>query len=362
MPDIRIDFASDTITRPSPEMREAMAAAVVGDDVFDEDPTIQRLEVRVAEMVGKEDAIYVPSGTMSNQIAIRLHCRPGDELLCEEGCHINNYEQAAHVQLSGVAPRPIHGDTGVLRLEQLVGSIRPENDHCVRTRLVCLENTHNRGAGRVLPYDGIVEICDWARANGLRRHLDGARLFNAVVASGIPAADWAAHFDTVSICFSKGLGAPVGSALCSSTAMIREARRHRKVLGGGMRQAGIIAAGALYALENNVGRLAEDHEKAQRLAEAIQRAPGISLEPELVETNMVFFRVPRELGSADEFCAGLRNRGIRMLAEGDGRIRAVTHLDVTMDQVDEACEAIHLVATDAANRTAKAAEFGRTIV
>lgn len=305
-------------------------------------------------MVGKEDAIYVPSGTMSNQIAIRLHCRPGDEFLCEDGCHINNYEQAAHVQLSGVSPRPLKGDYGVLRPEQFHGMIRPENDHCVRTRLVCLENTHNRGAGRIQPYEFVEEICAWAHANDLAAHLDGARLFNAVVASGIPAKRWASHFDTVSICFSKGLGAPVGSALCGPASLIRQARRHRKVLGGGMRQAGIIAAGALYALENHVGRLKEDHENAQRLAEGVRAAPGIFLDPERVDTNIVFFQVPPELGTAKEFCTRLLSRGVRMLADSPTRVRALTHLDVSREQVAEACEALHLVATDMAATKAEA--------
>lgn len=359
MPEIQIDFASDTITRPTDAMRQAMAQAAVGDDVFDEDPTVQALEARIAELVGKEDAIFVPSGTMCNQIAIRLHCRPGDEFLCEEGSHINNFEQAAHVQLSGVAPRPIRGEWGVLRLEQLEGMIRPENVHCVRTRLVCLENTHNRGAGRVQPFDTTQAICAWAEKNGLARHLDGARLFNAVVATGIPASDLAKPFDTISICFSKGLGAPIGSALCCSAGMIRDARRHRKVLGGGMRQAGIIAAGALYALEHHIDRLAEDHAKAQRLAEAIRNTPGLELDPDLVETNMVFFRVcGKGVATAQEFCARLRAWGIRMLPEVDGRIRAVTHLDVSMKQVDEACSIIHLMATDLQNQLAEKATVG----
>ena len=227
-----IDLRSDTVTKPTPAMRAAMAAAEVGDDVAGEDPTVNRLEARIAELLGKEAAVYVPSGTMSNQIAVRVHCAPGDEFLCDANCHIYNYEQGAYAQLFGVGVQPIEGDHGVLRLAQLVDRIRPENDHAVRTRLVCLENTHNRGAGRVLPYDGVVEICRWAKENGLARHLDGARLFNAVVATGIAACDWAQHFDTVSVCFSKGLGAPVGSALCGSKDLIRRARRHRKVLGG----------------------------------------------------------------------------------------------------------------------------------
>ncbi len=228
----------------------------------------------------------------------------------------------------------------MLRFEQLVDRIRPDNDHSVRTRLVCLENTHNRGAGRVLPYDGVVEICRWAAENGLARHLDGARLFNAVVATGIPLRDWAQHFDTVSVCFSKGLGAPVGSALCGPAELIRKARRHRKALGGGMRQAGIIAAGALYALDHHIERLAEDHEKARVLADAIRQTPGLTLDPDVVDTNIVIFNIAPELGTAAEFTAKLREQGVLMYAVGRYRIRAVTHLDVTMEQVRRAATEI----------------------
>ena len=251
-----IDLRSDTVTRPTPGMRAAMAEADVGDDVFGEDPTVAALEDRVAALLGKERAIFVPSGTMSNQIGLRLHCSPGDELICEADCHIYNYEQAGYAQFSGLAVRPVAGEEAILRREQLEGLIRGENDHLPRTRLLCLENTHNRGAGRVLPYDGVVDICDWAHAIGLATHLDGARLWNAAVATGIPPADWAQHFDTVSVCFSKGLGAPVGSALAGHARLIKLARRHRKLLGGGMRQAGVLAAAALYALEHHVDRLA----------------------------------------------------------------------------------------------------------
>ncbi len=341
-----IDFASDTLTQPTLAMRRAMAEAPVGDDVFHEDPTIHALEARIAEIVGKQAALFVPSGTMSNQIAIRLHCRPGDEVILEQGSHINNYEQAAHVQLSGVAPKPVPGDYGVLSVDQLRTLVNPANDHFVRTRLIALENTHNRGGGRVQPYDNLVEITAWATEAGLARHLDGARLFNAVVATGIPAAQWAQHFDTVSICFSKGLGAPVGSALCGSEPQIREARRHRKVLGGGMRQAGILAAAALHALEHHVERLAIDHENAQILAAGIQAAPGLELDPPRVDTNIVFFKVDSEIGTATQFCQRLAEREIRMLPESGDRIRAITHLDISTAQVETACEQLHLVATD----------------
>ncbi|MEX0611336.1 MAG: GntG family PLP-dependent aldolase [Pirellulales bacterium] len=335
-----IDLRSDTVTRPTPGMRAAMAEAEVGDDVFGEDPTVRRLEARIAEMLGKEAALYVSSGTMGNQLGVRVHCQPGDEFLCEANCHILCYEQGAYAQLFGIAAQPIEGDHGVLQVEQLMGRIRPANDHCVRTRLVSLENTHNRGAGRVQPYDAVVEICGWAADNGLARHLDGARLFNAVVATGISAADWASHFDTVSVCFSKGLGAPVGSALIGPADLIRQARRHRKALGGGMRQAGIIAAGALYALEHHVERLAEDHQHARLLAEAIRATPGLRLDPDVVDTNIVIFDVDVELGTAAAFSARLRDEGVWMNAIAPQRIRAVTHLDVSRDHVQYAANVL----------------------
>ncbi len=243
MTDPPIDLRSDTVTQPTAAMRHAMATADVGDDVLGADPTAARLEEHVAGLLGKEAAIYMPSGTMTNQIAIRIHCGPGDEFLCDLDCHIYNYEQGAFAQLSGVVAQTVKGDRGAMRWEQLASLVRPDNEHFVRTRLVCLENTHNRGGGKVLPFDDVRQLCDSARAAGIRTHLDGARLFNAVVASGISAAQWAALFDTVSVCFSKGLGAPVGSALVGSRASIQAARRHRKLFGGGMRQCGIIAAG-----------------------------------------------------------------------------------------------------------------------
>ena len=339
-----IELRSDTFTKPTAAMRQAMAAAEVGDDVAGEDPTVNALEKRVAGMLGTEAAVYVPSGSMSNQIAVRVHCQPGDEFLCDANCHIYHYEQGGYAQLFGVAVQPIEGEYGVLRVEQLVDRIRPSNIHAARTRLVCLENTHNRGAGRVQPFDTVAEICGWAAEQGLARHLDGARLFNAVVATGIRARNWAEHFDTVSVCFSKGLGAPVGSALCGPAELIERARRVRKVLGGAMRQAGIIAAGALYALEHHVDRLAEDHHKAQVLADAIRQTPGLTLDPDLVDTNMVIFKVAPELGAAAEFCARLREQGVLVYDVSKYRVRAVTHLDVSLDEVKRAAEIIHQTA------------------
>lgn len=342
-----IDLRSDTVTKPTPGMRAAIAAADVGDDVFGEDPTVLRLEETIAGLLGKEKAIYVPSGTMSNQIGVRVHCSPGDEFLCETSCHIYQYEQGAFAQLSGVVARPIDGEFGVLKLEQLVGLIRPENVHHVRTRLVCLENTHNRGGGRIQPYAEVERICAWAHANGLVTHLDGARLFNAAVATGIEASRWAQHFDTVSVCFSKGLGAPVGSALAGPRELIERAHRHRKLFGGGMRQAGIIAAAALYALENHIDRLPEDHAKAQRLADGIRRIEGLELRPPQVDTNLVIYRVDASLGTAAEFAARLKRRGLSISAFGGQLMRAVTHLDVSESDIERAVKILTEVAAEA---------------
>jgi threonine aldolase len=327
-------------------MRAAIAAAEVGDDVFGEDPTVLRLEEKIAGLLGKEKAIYVPSGTMSNQIGVRVHCSPGDEFLCETSCHIYQYEQGAFAQLSGVVARPIDGEFGVLKLEQLVGLIRPDNVHHVRTRLVCLENTHNRGGGRIQPYAEVERICQWAHANELLTHFDGARLFNAVVATGISADKWAQHFDTVSVCFSKGLGAPVGSALVGPRDLIERAHRHRKLFGGGMRQAGVIAAAALYALENHVNRLADDHSRAQRLGEGIRQIDGLELRPPQVDTNLVIYRVDPKLGTGAEFSARLKRRGLLINAFGGQLMRAVTHLDVDDADIERAIDILGEVALE----------------
>jgi len=333
-----IDLRSDTVTRPTAGMREAMANCEVGDDVIDVDPTLDRLEKQVAALLGKERALFVPSGTMSNQIAVRLHCHPGDEFLCEGGCHIYKYEQAGYAQLSGVAVHTIQGDGGVLALEHFSNTIHPDDEHFSPTRMVTLENTHNRGGGRIQPYENVEQICKWARENGLATHMDGARLMNAVVSSGISAKDWAQHFDTVSICFSKGLGAPVGSALVGSHDLIQTARRHRKVFGGGMRQAGIIAAGALYALEHQVDRLAEDHAKAKRLGEAITAASGLDLANEEVDTNIVLFHVLESTGkTAQQVVEQLASHDIQVFDVGPQSIRAVTHLDVSSEQIETVC-------------------------
>lgn len=321
-------------------MRAAMAAAEVGDDVFGDDPTVNRLEARVAELLGKEAALFVPSGSMSNLIAVRTHCRPGDELLCEAACHIYQYEQGSYAQFCGVTARTIEGRDGILCAEQFEGLARPDNIHAVRTRLVTLENTHNRGGGSIQPVENCREICDWARRYGLATHLDGARLMNAVVATGVPAAEWAALFDTVSLCFSKGLGAPVGSALSGPRDLIAAARRHRKAFGGGMRQAGVLAAAALYALDHHVDRLAEDHANAQRLAAGVAGIAGLRLASERVDTNMLFFQVNPSRGTAAEFASVLASQGLMVLPTSPNTIRMVAHLDVGVDEVDAALEVL----------------------
>jgi threonine aldolase len=323
-------------------MRAAMAAAEVGDDVFREDPTVNRLEERVAAMLGKEAAMFVPSGTMSNQAGIKAHTQPGDEMLCEANCHIYNYEAGGPVVLSGVTPRTIEGDFGVLDVSHLEGKIRPLSDHMVRTRLVCLENTHNRCGGRVFPLEKIRAIRQWTKKNGLILHLDGARLWNAIVATGIPAKTWADEFDSVSVCFSKGLGAPVGSALVGPKEFITRARRIRKLFGGGMRQAGVIAAAALYAVENNIERLADDHRNAQVIAEAIRECPGLRLVPERVETNLVWFEADREVGAA-AVAASLKAEGVLVSTAGPTALRACLHLDVSAAQTEQAADAIRRV-------------------
>jgi threonine aldolase len=346
-----IDLRSDTATRPTPAMRRAMAEAEVGDDVLNEDPTVRALEARTAELLGKEAAIFTPSGTMANQMAVGVHCRPGDELLCSETSHLYVWEAGGIARLWGVTPRTFAGDDGMLTLGEIEDAIRPDDQHLVRTRLVALENTHNRGGGRVHPIEQVRAMSAWARDHGLAIHLDGARLMNAVVASGVPADEWGRSFDTVAICFSKGLGAPVGSALAGPAEAIARARKLRKLLGGGMRQAGVIAAAALYALENHVDRLAEDHRNARLLAEAFAAAPG--LRPESwPETNLVWVTVDPELGTAADVVAWLRSRGVLASALGPQILRACTHLDVSREDAERAAEIIRAFDPEAAATTA----------
>jgi len=340
MTDMLYDFKSDTLTKPTRGMREAMANADVGDDMIGEDPTVNRLEALVAEMFGKEAAVYACSGTQSNQMAIRSHCAAGDELLIHETGHIANFEAGAPAVLSGVTCRTLPGEGGMIDLPAIEGKIRADDQHLCRTRLVCIENTTNVGGGRVYPLDQVEQIGRWALENGLKVHIDGARIFNAIVARGYSAAEIGRHVDTISLCFSKGLGCPMGSIVVGSSDEIARARRARKLFGGALRQAGIVAASALYALEHHVDRLAMDHENAGLFAEEISTIDGVSLNPDDVETNMVFFDVDAQLGGANQFAAALLKRGVRVGATGPQRLRACTHLDLSRDDVLEAARLI----------------------
>ena len=331
-----IDFRSDTITKPTSAMRAAMAAAEVGDDVFGDDPTVIALEKRTAAILGKEAAVYMPSGTMTNQVAIRAHTEPGDEILCHAEAHCYYYEAGAPAALSGVMCRLLPGARGIFTAQDVRDHLRPGNLHFPPTRLVCVENTHNRGGGSIWPIGQIAAVEAVAREAGLKTHLDGARLWNASAATGIAERDYARYFDSVSVCFSKGLGAPVGSALAGGAEYIARARRFRKMFGGGMRQAGIIAAGALYALEHHRDRLAEDHANAKRLAEGIARLPGIEVNAAEVETNIVFFRVT--CMPAPECVARLKEAGVLTNATGPDTVRAVTSLEVTADDIPKAVD------------------------
>ncbi len=275
MADMTIDLRSDTVTRPSDEMRRVMAGAEVGDDVYGEDPTVNRLQERVARLLGKEEALFVPSGTMGNQISIKVHTQAGDELIAERDAHIFQYETGGAAFLSSVQVHTVQGERGILTAGHVREAIRPEIYYMPRTRLICLENTHNRAGGSIYPLRVIEEIEALAREQKLKMHLDGARLWNACVATGISPATYAGFFDSVSVCLSKGLGAPVGSVIAGSKDFIDSARHYRKIFGGGMRQAGILAAAGLYALDHNIARLIEDHEKAKILAGALARAKGL---------------------------------------------------------------------------------------
>ena len=328
-----IDMRSDTVTKPTAGMRRAIAEAEVGDDMSGEDPTVNRLEAMMAELLEKEAAVYACSGTQSNQMAVRTHCQPGDELLIEAGGHIANFEQGAPAALSGVTSRLIKGRYGIIDQPDLEGMIRADNQHLAISRLVCLENTTNSGGGRVYPQENIDRIGQWAHDHGLKVHVDGARLFNAVIASGTSAARISRHADTVSICFSKGLGCPMGSILIGSRTDIARARRVRKLFGGALRQAGIVAASAIYAIENHVERLAIDHENARVFAEEIRQIDGLTLDPPDVQTNLVFFNVDPEIGNAAQLSAKLKARGVRINASGPQRLRACTHLDVDRERV-----------------------------
>lgn len=324
---IMIDLRSDTVTKPTEPMRQAMATAAVGDDVWGDDPTVKELEALVAAKVGKEAGLFVASGTQSNLVALMTHCQRGDEYLVGQEAHTYRYEGGGAAVLGSIQPQPLPVEAdGSIALENLRSAIKPDDFHFARTRLLCLENTIS---GRVVPQDYVVRACALADEHGLAKHLDGARLFNAAVKSGIDAATLAAPFDTVSICLSKGLGAPVGSVLCGPKDFIHQARRWRKMVGGGMRQAGIIAAAGIYAIQHHIERLAEDHANAALLARELAQIPQLDIDLARVQTNMVFI-TPND-GSSAALCAYLQEQGI--LVDPGTTIRLVTHLDVGTNDI-----------------------------
>ena len=334
-----VDLRSDTVTKPSQAMRDAMARAEVGDDVYGEDPTVNALQERVAALLGKEAALYVPSGTMANQIALAIHTRPGDDVLVSQGAHCMVFESGAAGALAGVQCSVIGDKHGRFTVDDVAAAINPDNHHFAPTTLVAIENTHNRGGGSIFPQAEIVKIAALTRDRGLGLHLDGARLMNAHIATGKSARELSAPFDTISLCLSKGLGAPVGSVLAGGKELIHRALRRRKMYGGGMRQAGLLAAGGLFALEHNVARLAEDHANARRFAEGLARLPGMAVDLSGVETNIVIWDLTSDCPfDAAGFVTRAREHGLLVNSVGPRKLRAVTHLDVDAKACSVAAE------------------------
>lgn len=341
-----IDLRSDTVTKPTPGMREAIARAVVGDDVLGDDPTVIELQERFAALTGKDAACFVPSSTMANQICIKALTQPGDEIIAHEGSHIINYEGGGPAVLSGCMVKALTGNRGQFTAGQVEESIRPDDPHFPRTSLVSLENTHNRGGGSVWAIEEIRSVTSAARDRGLKTHLDGARLWNACVATGLSVRDYAEHFDTVSCCFSKGLGAPVGAVLACDRKTIHKVLRYRKLFGGGMRQSGLLAAACIYAMEHHFKRLEEDHANARRFAERIVKVPGFALSaqhgtPAGVDTNIVLFELSASVAfDGAELCKRAAAKGVLMFDTGPRRVRVVTSLEVDAGKVDRAVEVI----------------------
>ena len=333
-----IDLRSDTVTKPSDGMRTAMAEAVVGDDVFGDDPTMNTLQERVAEMTGKEAALFTCSGTQANVCAILAHTYPGDEVIVERDGHTFKYEVAAPSVIGGVQLNTLAGTRGILEAEQIESAIRPDDVHQAPTRLIVLENTHNRGGGKIYPLDKIESIAKLAKAHDIKMHLDGARLFNASIATDIPVDTYASYFDSIMFCFSKGLGTPVGSIIAGSKKFIKRAHRFRKMMGGGMRQVGILAAACHYALDHNVERLADDHKNAKKLASGLSEIDGFSVDPESIETNIVIFDVAESGRSVSDVVHKFKERNILLVPFGPTLIRAVTHLDISGNDIDETIE------------------------
>ncbi|MDX2499154.1 MAG: low-specificity L-threonine aldolase [Deltaproteobacteria bacterium] len=330
-----VDLRSDTLTRPTAEMSRAMAEADVGDDVFGEDPTVNKLEELAADRMGKEAALFVASGTMGNLVSLLAHCGRGEEIILGSFAHTFYFEQGGSAAVGGIHPRTLPNQPdGTLLLADIEGAIRTDNVHFPRTRLIVLENTHNLCGGYPLDIAYMQAVSDIARRHSLKIHVDGARFFNAAVALDVPAAELAADADSLSFCLSKGLGAPVGSVVCGSREFISEARRARKILGGGMRQAGVLAAAGIVALNEMVDRLADDHANARKLAEGLAQMPGVLVDPEQIRTNIVYFEVDRQDMTVEEVVKRLDESGARMLPVGPGRIRAVTHYHISSEDID----------------------------
>ncbi len=342
-----IDLRSDTLTRPTPAMRSAMAQAEVGDDVYAEDPTVNHLQERAAEVLGREAALFVPSGTMGNQIAIHLHCSPGSEVIGEASSHIFNFEMGAMAALSGALPRPVAAPGGLLSPQQVEAAIQLATGYRTPTSLLALENSLNLAGGRVIPLDRHQELIAVARRHQLPVHLDGARIFNAAIAAGVSAAELTAGCDTIMFCLSKGLAAPIGSLLVADADTIVEAQRVRKMLGGGMRQVGVIAAAGLVALDEMLHRLPDDHATARRLAELLAEVPGIDLDPTTVETNIVFLTLSQQvpLGAA-ELAQRLAAEGVLVHALGPDQIRLVTYYEISMTDVEQAAATVRQVLSE----------------
>jgi len=336
-----IDIRSDTVTKPSPAMLEAIMNAKLGDDVFGEDESVNELEKKCADLSGKESAIFVPTGVMGNQLAIKCHTDPGDEVIVESESHILNYETAAPSVISNVQLLPVPGKNGVITAEDIEKYIRTNEYYFPVTKLICLENTHNRSGGVIQPIDVIKGISDLAKRYGIRTHLDGARIFNAVVETGISLKEYADNFDSISFCFSKGLGCPVGSILCGSNELIDKARKWRKILGGGMRQAGILAAAGIYALDNNIERLKEDHSKAKYFAKELSKLESVSIDMSTVMTNIVIFGSDKY--SKKEIIDKAKNNGVIISSGSYGLMRAVFHLDVSMDETKKAIDKLKTI-------------------
>ncbi|MBM4330156.1 MAG: low-specificity L-threonine aldolase [Deltaproteobacteria bacterium] len=335
-----IDLRSDTVTRPTPEMHKAMFAAMVGDDVFGEDPTVNALQEKAARLLGKEAALFVASGTMANQLSIKAHTQPGDEVIIEAGAHAMNFEGGAGAVVSGVQFFGIPGNRGIFDAAQVEAAIRIDDVHFPVSRLIVIENTHNRGGGAVFPLSKIHPIRELATQRGLRMHMDGARLWNACVAAGISPAEYALPFDSISVCLSKALGCPVGSLVVGSKDFIKRVHRFRKMVGGGMRQAGFLAAAGIYALDHHIDRLEEDHRKAKKMAEGLANIKNVSISPAEAETNILFFDVSRAERTAHEVAADLRKKGVLVHPTAKTRIRCVTHMDVSFADIDQALNVI----------------------